>query len=198
MAFRNPLGKQSISSKKEKFKKKNQEKSSPNWLKLNLKLGWIEEYQDLLNIWQEMISITRSLEKQVKQEGLHQQSWSQFEKKNQEELGKTKGEQRIRNFREKIGQWLKEQINIITENEAINISSDVIESLFGKYKYFSRKGPLKEIRRTILTIPLSTIEISREVIKKALETIKNIDIKNWEEEMFGQSILSKRKIALNS
>ena len=84
---------------------------------------------------------------------------------------------------------------MMNEDEIRIISSDVIESLFGKYKSFSQKSSLKEIRRMILIIPLSTIEITREFIKEALEKIKNIDVKDWEERTFGQSMLSKRKMA---
>ena len=87
---------------------------------------------------------------------------------------------------------------MIVEDEIRVISTDVIESLFGKYKSFSQKSPLKEIRRMILTIPIATLEITRELIKKALSTVKNVDLENWELRTFGQSTLSKRKIAFNS
>ena len=87
---------------------------------------------------------------------------------------------------------------MIGEDEIRIISTDVIESLFGKYKSFSQKSPLKEIRRMILTIPISTLEITREVVKKALSTVKNVDVKDWESRTFGQSTLSKRRIAFNS
>ena len=73
----------------------------------------------------------------------------------------------------------------------------LIESLFGKYKLFSQRSPLKEIRRTILTIPLATLEITQSLIKQALSNVKNSDVTDWERENFGQSQLSKRKIAFN-
>ena len=49
----------------------------------------------------------------------------------------------------------------------------------------------------ILIIPLSTLKITREFIKQGLEKVKNDDIKDWSERTFGQSMLSKRKIAFN-
>ncbi len=60
------------------------------------------------------------------------------------------------------------------------------------------KNAVKEIRRMILTIPLATLEITRDLIKQALSTIKNADVTDWETQTFGQSTLSKRKIAFNS
>ena len=81
------------------------------------------------------------------------------------------------------------------EDEIRIMSTDVIESLFGKYKSFSPKSSLKEIRRMILIIPLSTLEITREFIKQGLEKVKNVDVKDWESKTFAQSMQGKRKIA---
>ena len=39
--------------------------------------------------------------------------------------------------------------------------SDIIESIIGKYKSFSAKTPMKEIGKTVLTIPVFTTDIYR-------------------------------------
>ena len=181
---------------KEKEKEKNGQKKEgeQNRAKIELKLAWVKEYQESLIIWSEMLSITRSIEEKVKKEGLNTKFFQQFE----QNCHKRVRLERIKNFQNKIEESLKREIEMLKEDEIRIMSTDVIESLFGKYKSFSQKSSLKEIRRMILTIPLSTIEITRELIKGGLEKIKNVDIKNWEEKTFGQSMLSKRKIAFNS
>ena len=161
--------------------------------KIELKLGWVEEYQESLIIWEKMISMTRSIEEKIKKEGLNKELRQKYVTKYQEGLSS----ERIRNFQKKIEESLLEEMKLLTEEEIRIISSDVMESLFGKYKSFSEKSSLKEIRRMILTIPLSTLKITRELIEKALLAVKNVDVKNWEEKTFGQSMLSKRKIAFN-
>ena len=174
--------------------KDNQGKKEETTIKLELKLGWLKEYKESLIIWKEMILITRSLEEKIKKEGLSQELYEEFEQNWQ----KSSGEERIKKFRAKIKESLTRELSMIGEDEIRTISTDVIESLFGKYKSFSHKSPLKEIRRMILTIPISTLEITREVVKKALSTVKNVDVKDWESRTFGQSTLSKRKMAFNS
>ena len=176
---------------KEKDNQKEKEEISQ---KLELKLGWVQEYKESLIIWKEMISITRSIEEKIKKEGLSQEFYEKFEQNCQ---SISKGE-RINQFRAKIQESFTKELSMIGEDEIRTISTDVIESLFGKYKSFSQKSPLKEIRRMILTIPISTLEITREVIEKALSTVKNVDVKDWESRTFGQSTLSKRKMAFNS
>ncbi len=171
-----------------------EEKQEANRKRLESKLEWVKEYQESLIMWQEMISITRNVEAKIKKEGLSKKLHQEIEKNCQSKLETEK----IKKFREKIQQALREEVSMITEDEIKIISSDVIESLFGKYKLFSQKSPLKEIRRMILTIPLATLEISRDLIEKALSTIKNADVTDWETQNFGQSTLSKRKIAFDS
>ena len=45
----------------------------------------------------------------------------------------------------------------------------------------------------LLTIGLSTMNLTHAVVKKALETISFADVEAWSSEVFGQSTLSKRK-----
>jgi hypothetical protein len=179
--------------KKEQGKEGEKEEVEKYRAKLELKLGWVKEYCESLKIWQEMISITRTIEEKVKKEGLKPEFWQEFEQGYQKKLKL----ERINDFQNKIEESLKREISILSEDEVRIMSTDVIESLFGKYKSFSEKSTVKEIRRMILTIPLSTLEISQEFIFEALEKIKNIDVKDWEERTFAQSMLSKRKIAFN-
>jgi hypothetical protein len=174
---------------KEKWKGEGEEYKA----KIECKLGWVKEYFESLMIWQEMLSITRTIEEKVKKEGINPEFYQQFEQDYQPKLEV----ERINKFREKIEESLTKEMEMMEEDEIKIISSDVIESLFGKYKSFSQKSTVKEIRRMILTIPNSTIEITREFILEALENIKNIDVKDWEEKTFSQSMLSKRKIAFN-
>ncbi len=72
-------------------------------------------------------------------------------------------------------------------------TSDVIESLFGKYKQFSAHCPIKEMGQMLLTICLSTMNLTTTVVKNALESISFADVEEWLAEVFGQSMLSKRK-----
>ncbi|MBW4618378.1 MAG: hypothetical protein KME17_03200 [Cyanosarcina radialis HA8281-LM2] len=72
-------------------------------------------------------------------------------------------------------------------------TSDVIESLFGKYKNFSARCPVQEMGQMLLTLGLSTMELRDTVVKNALETTTFKDVESWLAEVFGQSMLSKRK-----
>ena len=62
------------------------------------------------------------------------------------------------------------------DERTILATYDILESIFGKYKHFSQRCPLSDLRSMLLTIPLSTLKLTRDVIKQALETVRGIDL----------------------
>ena len=133
--------------------------------------------------------MTRTLEKQLKVFGLNQKSVTQFS----ENISHILIPSSLSSFYDKIINYLKTEIEKIKDKGTILASSDVLESIFGKYKHFSERCPLKDFRQTLLTIPLLTMNLTSELIKQALETVRCRDLSEWINEVFGQSMLSKRK-----
>ena len=176
--------------KEEKKRKRQTETEKLEIKRLNSKLAWLLKYETAINNWQMMLMMSRGIETKLKKEGLHQKSLWEFLQTGNEFSGNSQ----LDNLREGIIRYLEKEIAVVEGKNPLLASSDVIESIFGKYKFFSNKGPLKEIRRIILLIPLLTINITRDFIQEALEKIKNLELKKWEEEIFGQSMLSKRRM----
>jgi hypothetical protein len=58
-------------------------------------------------------------------------------------------------------------------------SSDIIESVFGHYKTFTARGPLKEVGRLVLLIPAFLSELSAPVIREAMTSVRSIDVEQW-------------------
>jgi hypothetical protein len=100
---------------------------------------------------------------------------------------------------QELGEFLKDEGYLFANRPVIYklqtglSTSDVIESIFGKFKVFV-KG-FTEIGKLVLTIPAFLGEITPENIKQALESIRQQDVNNWIEESIGQSSLSKRRKA---
>ena len=157
--------------------------------RLKEKLVWLNKYQQEIPLWATMVQMTRTLEKQLKLFGLNQKSAPQFS----ETLSHLVIPPNLKPFQQKIFNYLKDEIMKIQDNRTILATSDVLESIFGQYKSFSKRCPIKDFRQTLLTIPLLTMNLSSNVIKKGLETVRCRDLSEWINEVFGQSMLSKRK-----
>ena len=91
--------------------------------------------------------------------------------------------------------YLRTNMKQFRENEVETglLSSDIIESVFGKIKYIMKNSPSKEINKLSLLIPGLVGEFNEELIINAIREIKIKDIKNWEEENVKNTILKKRR-----
>lgn len=152
------------------------------------KLGWLIDYQPELIRWQQMTVLTRTIETQLKKLGINKQSLACFKENEFEFL-----ESELLSFQQNIYDYIVAQSSQIKSEETFLATSDVIESLFGKYKYFSARCPFKEMGQMLLTICLSTMNLTNTFVKDALEAISFADVQQWLAEVFGQSTLSKRK-----
>ncbi len=157
--------------------------------------GWLDEFKEDINEWREFLDIINIAQKEVKWNGLNKQTPEKFAE-NARNIGnnniksKQLKEKMILFFEEEVKQFPKKEITLLG-------TSDIIESIFGKYKIFSSKTPIKEISKSILTIPILTSEVTTEEVKKAMETITSEKLSKWARENIGESIFSKRKQIFN-
>lgn len=156
--------------------------------KFQAKLGWLCTYQQEIETYTEIVNLVQTVEKQVKIQGLHCQSHLLWEAATTTKALSQRGQK----LKQQISDYLAKEASQVPERQTLLGTSDIIESLFGKYKIFSAARPLKEIGTIILTIPLCTAKITSDFVKTALETIRYLDVQTWSQLVLGPSMLSKR------
>jgi hypothetical protein len=100
--------------------------------------------------------------------------------------------------RQRLEKWLNTHIIICERADdesamAILVSSDIIESLFGRFKYFLERGPRSGITRSVLLIPgmcgiRNDIEMTR-----TRELIRHRDLQEWEQINLPSTIAKDRR-----
>ena len=156
------------------------------------KLGWVSDYRSVLPTYVLLSNLVNSIAQQLKQQGLNRSSLDYFVKQTDSLTLST----RLQRFRDFILAYLRTHIEPLSSDQTVLASSDVLESIFGKYKLFSAERSFKEIGQMILTIPLFTTKLTPQRVKLALETISMSDVQSWAKQTFGQSMLSKRRRVL--
>ena len=74
------------------------------------------------------------------------------------------------------------------------ISSDIIESLFGKFKHIIERSPVAEINRMALVIPtLCGDRVANEQLKLAFTQVKHRQISEWEEANIATTLRKQRR-----
>lgn len=71
-------------------------------------------------------------------------------------------------------------------------SSDIIESAFGKYKYYIHTNPMVGITNLSLTLAAFTGKLTLQEMKETFQSTKVDHVKNWTEKNIGETTLSKR------
>ena len=158
------------------------------------KLGWLLNYEQELQITSEILEVFALAKNLIIQQGLHQNSPSDWLNL----IAKFSSKPWIKKPQQKVTEYLALEAQKIPLNQTFPATSDLIESLFGKYKIFSSFSPCSEINEMILTLILSTLSLTPEQVLQAMETIHITDVNAWSKQVFGQSILSKRKVAFNT
>ena len=153
------------------------------------KLGWLQDYRTTLEPYTQMITLVRTLQHQLKQRGLTEQSLTDFIKQTRF----LPLSERTESFKEKLLDYLELETASLPADKPLLGSSDIIESVFGKYKLFSAKSPLKHMGHLILTLPLLTAKLTAELICTALETVSFAAVSDWYTGVFGISSLAKRR-----
>lgn len=76
--------------------------------------------------------------------------------------------------------------------------SDVIESLFGRFKHLEQQQSGGGFTQLLLALPAMVGKKSTEMLKQAIETVKVSDLSLWLKENIGISVQAKRKLVFNA
>jgi hypothetical protein len=156
----------------------------------------------LIDELSQVIKCIKIIEHRCKHDGLSKITVAKCRKEITEYL--LSGNSRMRHLGECIADFLTQEIRLIGTDIAVhNNSSDILESLFGRYK--DRKSPnkLNGVTPYILFLPIYT-RLAKENqtsifdFKAALEDKRMWEIKAWAKEILSQNLMQLRSIRLKN
>ena len=97
-----------------------------------------------------------------------------------------------------LDEWLNQQMAIqrrlgSVEDIPLLVSSDIIESLFGKFKYALSRSPSPEINRSALLIPALCGHLERDSIPELLRESSHQELLEWSEQNVPETLRQKRQ-----
>jgi hypothetical protein len=155
---------------------------------LEEKLGWLRGFRQEATRFQRLIEAVKQTEAEVKNHGLSRQTAARLWKRMPTQLRR---DDSLRAFLRGLKSYLKEEGSKVPAGQSWLGTSDVIESLFGKYKWFLEKSPDGEVGASVLALPLLTVDLTAELVDEALLTVSAQDVRCWANDSLGPSTLSK-------
>ena len=151
--------------------------------------GWLTSFVESLREAGQMVGMMKAVCALIKEKGLNPAQVDECARRIGD-LGQT---ERAQAFGRQILEFLRAQAAHVRPGETLLGSSDVIESVFGKYKAVVERSPLKAMTMMVLMVAALTSERTPAVIQKAMETVGVAEVEAWFEANGEPSLLAKRR-----
>ena len=156
--------------------------------------GWLEKHSADIARWAGMLSALDAAKALIKANGLHKGSAIEFAAA-MEEVAKA-GPIRPDIVAE-VKDFFAGQEALLPDDGIWLGCSDIIESVFGKYKNLSSRNAMKGLGKAVLSIPVYTGEtVTAETVARGVEKVMFKKARAWLAENIGESFFTKRRKAL--
>lgn len=134
--------------------------------------------------------------KRLKNQGLNQRSYREAKQLLHTLPSNSKVRARLLKW---LNRHLAKQSRLGISQTPIMVSSDIIESLFGKFKHVIERSPIADINRMALLIPtLCGCPIDRASLTAALSATSHMELMVWEKQNIGHTLRKKRRAFKNA
>lgn len=158
---------------------------------LEEKLGWLKGFREPLTVWHELLQIIEATESFVRKQGLSRGAHRALQKI----LTPLAQRARTKTVSQHLLTFVAEQSFQAQHHERLLGSSEVIESVLGKFKRLEQDQAKGGFTGLVLGVGAMVATTTREVVQKALETVSTKDVLDWCKQTLGQSVQAKRKAA---
>jgi len=162
--------------------------------KLRAKLGWLRPYRRALQRWAELLALARAAEDYVHHEGLHARIGDALRQRLQPLVATAAG----RRFHDAQLQFLQQQSQSLAPGERMLGSTEVLESIIGKYKRLQSTHSKGGMTAMLLGMGAIVGKPTTATLAKALATIRTQDVIDWCRQTFGTTTASQRKLAFSA
>jgi hypothetical protein len=158
---------------------------------LEEQLGWLKGFREPLTVWHELRQIIEATESFVRKHGLDRGAHRALGKI----LTPLAQSARTKTVSQPLLTFVAEQSFQAQHHERLLGSSEVIESVLGKFKRLEQDQAKGGFTGLVLGVGAMVATTTREVVQKALETVSTKEVLDWCKQTLGQSLQAKRKAA---
>jgi hypothetical protein len=167
---------------------------SQNGKTIEEKLGWVARFKQPINEWKQVMNLVETTEHFVRTRGIYRDCDKELRRLLPPLPGKTERIYRIRcAFLDGV---LNESLKA-RPGEKLLGSSEVVESVLGKFKHIQDVHVRGSITGLVLAIPAMVSRLGQDVVRRALETVPVQEVRTWVRSHFGKSPRTQRRMMLS-
>lgn len=157
------------------------------------KLGWLRDFAPQIRRWEEMLAVTEATEHYVRHEGIHAGA--------AEELAAHLPSPTLpaaRQLRKQLLQFVEQQGEQARDGERLLGSSEVLESIIGKFKYVAGERGQRGMTGMVLSIGAFVGRKVVATVQSAMEEITTHDVWAWCHAHLGATVQGVRRRITNA
>lgn len=158
---------------------------------LEEKFGWLRSYKAALEEWRAMFDVVETFNHHVRERGYHAGASSELK----QSLATAPAAPGADRMREVLLAFVEAQSAAVRPDEHLLGTTEVLESLIGTGKRLERQQSKHGFTKLVLGLAAAVVHPTREVVQKALETIKTQDVLDWSRKNLGPSLQALRRKA---
>lgn len=152
--------------------------------------GWIDKYMPFIELWKQKVDVTETIKDIVRKKGLSQQVFKELEQLLSE---RQSADFEVQQFRNLALKCIEEESNKLNAGQIVPGSTEVLESIFGKFKYLIGQGVKEITGNSLRLVGLAGPHPSVSETKRFLEQCSTMDLKAWISNKVGPSLQSLRR-----
>jgi hypothetical protein len=160
--------------------------------RLKEKFGWMEAFEpDVIEWlqWQQVVDVAVKL---VNDNGIHRGA-ADFIAGQLSQLDALQDS--ARSLGRELVAFVRSQEALVRPGERLTGSTEVLESCFGKFKQIEKQHSRGGFTQLLLGFGALLTEASTELVQRAMEASRTIDVRKWAAETLGVTVFSQRRIA---
>ena len=156
---------------------------------VNEKLGWIVKFSCSIVAWTQILDIAEKAESYVREKGLFKGASQKFEKS----IEGLKLSGQAKSIKEKLIKLIEIESEKASQFETLLGTSEIIESVFGKFKNVEQEQTKSGITGLTLALPAFIGKLTPSLIYDALIMVPTDMVYKWQKKYIGKSLQSQRK-----
>ena len=152
------------------------------------KLGWLRSFASQIRRWREMLTIVEVTEHYVRHEGIHAEAAAELAA-----ILPQPNTPAARKLRKQLLEFVKEEGQYAREGERLLASSEVLESIIGKFKHLAGERGPHGMTGMVLSIGALVGHQTVDAVQAAMQEVKNRDVWKWCRLHLGSTVQSVRR-----
>lgn len=151
------------------------------------KLGWLRKFATQIRRWREMLAVVEATEHYVRHEGIHSEAATELAA-----ILPPTTVPAARSIRKQLLEFVKEEGQRAQEGERLLGSSEVLESIIGKFKYLAGERGPHGMTGMALSIGALVGSQSVAIVQAAMQDVTNQNVWDWCRSHLGSTVQSVR------